>query len=298
MTPSERVDIARPGSVSLPAGRLRTVRFVLREDERIPVEQTLCVAERFRRGVMGLYRRRQLDRARPDGHVAASVLPMSPIFSGKDSRDNPLTGHRHAFFLPVDEDADGLIEHLTVFCTAGFDGPELDALTNLRWLSFSPDRRLRVDLTGMGDLSELSTVLAAESTVWVSATPFVASRHPKRRGSRRDRPELLEVGRLTDFVTEVLLEEVGRLRVQRPDLPPPKTVSPILDDDGMYCIPAGRIQARAFTRARQRHGANDKRRPFGTFRIVFPQPVRGPICLGRSCHFGLGLFVPEMWPPG
>jgi len=28
------------------------------------------------------------------------------------------------------------------------------------------------------------------------------------------------------------------------------------------------------------------------FRIVFPEEMYGPICLGHSSHFGLGLFVP------
>jgi CRISPR-associated protein Csb2 len=27
-------------------------------------------------------------------------------------------------------------------------------------------------------------------------------------------------------------------------------------------------------------------------RLVFKQPVRGPIALGHGAHFGLGLFVP------
>jgi CRISPR-associated protein Csb2 len=31
----------------------------------------------------------------------------------------------------------------------------------------------------------------------------------------------------------------------------------------------------------------------GAFRIFFPTAFGGPICLGHSAHFGLGLFVPE-----
>ena len=34
-------------------------------------------------------------------------------------------------------------------------------------------------------------------------------------------------------------------------------------------------------------------RPRGLFRLRFPKPVAGPIALGHSCHFGLGLFLPE-----
>jgi CRISPR-associated protein Csb2 len=29
-----------------------------------------------------------------------------------------------------------------------------------------------------------------------------------------------------------------------------------------------------------------------TVNLVFRQPITGPVLLGESCHFGLGLFVP------
>ncbi len=31
----------------------------------------------------------------------------------------------------------------------------------------------------------------------------------------------------------------------------------------------------------------------GRDRIDFEEPIRGPICLGHSSHFGMGLFVPQ-----
>ena len=33
-------------------------------------------------------------------------------------------------------------------------------------------------------------------------------------------------------------------------------------------------------------------RPSGAFCMVLPRAIAGPFCLGHSCHFGLGLFVP------
>lgn len=35
-------------------------------------------------------------------------------------------------------------------------------------------------------------------------------------------------------------------------------------------------------------------RPAGAFVIEFRKPIRGPICLGHSSHFGLGLFMPHI----
>jgi len=58
----------------------------------------------------------------------------------------------------------------------------------------------------------------------------------------------------------------------------------------------GRRQLRPiqFKRYRRKQGDDGGRRPSGTFRITFASPVQGPLCLGHSCHFGLGLFLPEV----
>ena len=39
----------------------------------------------------------------------------SERLSGKDASGKPLSGHRHAFYLPTDEDGDGRLDHLTVW---------------------------------------------------------------------------------------------------------------------------------------------------------------------------------------
>lgn len=39
---------------------------------------------------------------------------------------------------------------------------------------------------------------------------------------------------------------------------------------------------------------DDKRRLAGAFRLIFRNPVRGPIALGWSSHFGLGQFAPVL----
>jgi CRISPR-associated protein Csb2 len=44
-------------------------------------------------------------------------------------------------------------------------------------------------------------------------------------------------------------------------------------------------------------GDDGGRRPSGAFRIAFAAAVRGPICLGHSSHFGMGLFLPDVEPP-
>ena len=48
-----------------------------------------------------------------------------------------------------------------------------------------------------------------------------------------------------------------------------------------------------FKRFRSRKREDDGgRRRSETFRLIFPEPIQGPVCLGHSSHFGLGLFLP------
>lgn len=42
-------------------------------------------------------------------------------------------GHRHAFWVPEDEDQDGLIDHIWVFCENGMDGRTIAALAGVEW---------------------------------------------------------------------------------------------------------------------------------------------------------------------
>jgi hypothetical protein len=74
---------------------------------------------------------------------------------------------------------------------------------------------LRLLLVGLGSARELRVPLLEPSAVWVSATPFLASRYPKPRGRKRDPRELLQpAGRLA-FAGRVLGEELARLRERR-----------------------------------------------------------------------------------
>jgi CRISPR-associated protein Csb2 len=97
--------------------------------------------------------------------------------------------------------------------------------------------------------------------------------------TKRDRPE--DYASPRDFVRHILQQELQR----RPDLPP---VATIQDEEYL-----GRPQLRSlqFQRFRNKRGDDGGRRPAGAFRITFAAPLGGPLCLGHSCHFGLGLFV-------
>ncbi|MFS8523567.1 MAG: hypothetical protein FWJ83_01785, partial [Limnochordales bacterium] len=69
---------------------------------------------------------------------------VSAALSGHEGA-GPARGHRHAFFLPTDEDNDGAIDHLTVYAAGGFDDRELKALQSLSLLAWGRSGALRLE---------------------------------------------------------------------------------------------------------------------------------------------------------
>src|SRR5213596_2975831 len=100
-------------------------RYILHGAGLPLVEDTLPLAERARAQAMGLYSKvRQRQRYGRDIPADAEWY-RSATLAGKDADGRPLEGHRHAFYLPTDEDDDGRLDHLTIVAEAGFDADEV-----------------------------------------------------------------------------------------------------------------------------------------------------------------------------
>lgn len=271
--------------------KMQVARFALDSAVLPLVTETLPVAESARRMLMGRY-----GRLFPQ---ADGSKGRSPIFAGKTEVGEPRQGHGHAYYLPTDEDSDGRLDHLTIVAADGFGPGELKALDWLRELK-SREREesghpLRVLLLGLGRLDDYHPWPLRPSRAWVSATPFVAPRHLKKRGVKRDPQELWNCPQ--NFLVAVLREELTRLLERRLDLegitPESVRIEPLVDEHGVFRIGSRHLRPIQFKRFRQKRGDDGGHRPAGAFRITFPTAVAGPIALGHSCHFGLGLFVPE-----
>jgi CRISPR-associated protein Csb2 len=131
-------------------------------------------------------------RVRQERKYGRNIAPdaeafVSQVFSGKDAAGPPLVGHQHAYYLPSDEDGDGRIDHLTVYAEMGFDAHEVAALDRFRQLPWGEGEPLRLLLVGLGKVADLRAAPLAESLVWESAPPFVASRYPKVVGAETGR---------------------------------------------------------------------------------------------------------------
>ncbi len=275
VTPARKPAIARH-----PAGRVQVVRYVLDSAVLPLVTETLPVAEATRAALMSIYGRRYPESDGSKGR--------SRTFSGKDAQGNKLLGHTHAYYLPTDEDGDGRLDHLTLAAAGGFSDHELRAIDRLteimRREREESGHPLRTLLLGMGPLDEYASPPPLKpSKEWVSATPFLVTRHPKRRGKKRDPRELLE--NPIAFVEALLREELERKAERDPAWPSGHhiRIEARIDEGGHFKVgPQKRLRPIQFKRFRQKRGDDGGVRLAGAFRLVFPEPVAGPICLGHS----------------
>ena len=218
------------------------------------VTDTVPFAERVRSYLMGIHRRIM------NGDPSA----VSMIFSGKDTNGEAAWGHEHVFYLPLDEDGDGRIDHLEIRSGRAFEPSELAALDRLRSVHH-PKRPEGVDLV----LVSLSAERASSRhTRWQSVTPVVLARH-HRKGR----------GPFWAWAQEEIAREC-----RCHGLPTPVTVQWV---PGI--VRKGRnLRWSQFVRSRKNQ---QPRQGIGCI-LTFAEPMPGPFALGALCHFGLGQFVP------
>ncbi|TKB74307.1 MAG: type I-U CRISPR-associated protein Cas5/Cas6 [Nitrospira sp.] len=270
--------------------RIQVVRYAFDSTVLPLVTETLPVAEAARRTLMGIYGRLTEKNG---------IRGRSDVLSGKAEHGQPLTDHRHAYYLPTDEDGDGRLDHLTVYATSGFGSEErraLDRLSVIRTGWQGEERHpLRLLLLGMGASDEYASGPLRASTIWESSTPYIATRYAKTRG--QDRIDLSSPEARAAFLQEDLR---AQLLSVRPDLPEEEitavTIAPLCDENQVFTI-AGRWRPIQFKRFRRKAGDDGGRRLAGAFRLIFRNPVRGPIALGHSSHFGLGQFEAKQEAP-
>ena len=191
---------------------------------------------------------------------------------GKPLQDD----HAHAHFWATDEDADGRLDHLTVYAPRGFDADDVDALGRVRIVKrhYKNLPEVRLVLLGLGERADFAdTLVFGTARRWRSVTPFSLPRYASRGGGKRARPRDLP---------EAQLRRELRLR----GLPEPVSVTPL----GGYQT-GGRREVRwlEFQTRRLKGGEG-----YGLagFELEFAEKTPGPLALGFGCHFGLGLFEP------
>jgi CRISPR-associated protein Csb2 len=265
--------------------RPQVIRFALDSTVLPLATHTLPIAESARRILMGVL-----------GRITEvnGVRGRSDVFSGKDERGDPLAGHVHTFFLPTDEDGDGRLDHLTLFSCDGFGPDEMRAIDKLREIKpFGRDNTshpLRVLLLGHGVLSDYQPLPIKPSTVWQSATPYIATRHAKTRGASR--VDLSDWNARVAFLAADLRAQLAAVRTDIADEFLSNTRITAIPTSGPFQI-VNRWRPIEFVRSRSKAGNDGRTRTTGAFRIDFPSAIEGPIALGTNSHFGMGLFLPS-----
>lgn len=255
-------------------------RFILDGPVLPLVTDIVRVAEAFRAAAMSRFRsccaenpELAVSFLRADEHTYASE-----IFSGKDKFGARVAGHTHAHFLPTADLNDPRhVRLITVYASSGLGRWEVAALNRIRTVQFG-ELCCSVQLVGLGSVGDFNHDVFSTSKVWQSLTPFIAHRHARSRGSRRDIPA--DPNDPKGAFLALTIRELCELR----GLPPPVTVS----------VHASRGQRPYydFRRDRQRRGGDARSRTTGYLLLEFNEPITGPLCLGYNSHFGMGLFVP------
>jgi len=278
-----------PGSTMIPY-LLPSRALEVRPRSRRPVSRRRPTVARF--AVAGTVRPRLTEAIYVGETMRQALMSRSDaaaVFAGKDAEGVPLQGHQHAYVLPADDDDDGRIDHITVYCAEGFDGEAQRALAGVNRLWQSSGRPdLQLVLIGLGepqayggpDARAGQTPQLAGSRVWVSRTPFVLTRHPKLR--KNGSPKLRADGTWIDGPEDQL-----RRALRQQGYPEPTALE---------CLEQAVIRGKpvrwlSFARER-RSGAGSRCSALGYgFRVAFAEQVTGPLALGYGCHFGLGQLV-------
>lgn len=193
---------------------------------------------------------------------------------GKNADNVPLEGHRHTEFFAWCKD--GQPTRLVVWRGArAFDADEqaavlLAASRDVSCAAAGSDAEAwKVRLIPLDrDVPDPPGFDARAFVAWESVTPYVPPRHHLRGGKERG--------------GESMAEQIQR-ELQRRGLAEQVEVEPVGPPTWVSVhIPRREAHKRAFV--------GDRRGQ--TFHLRFPSPVTGPIRLGHSSSFGLGLFRP------
>jgi CRISPR-associated protein Csb2 len=240
-----------------------------------PEAHWVKLTERFRDAV--IHRRCIQFTGSPEARyrdLDAGQRDALSLIRGIDGAGGCVDGAATTFFALIPGEG-GQPTRLACWRASPFSDEEIDAFLAatqepLRWEFGSDDWRVR--LVPLPSSVPRPAGYWSSGKVWVSTTPFVlpAGRHRVRR---KGKPR---IGESPEASLQKLLVRYG--------LPEPQ-VEQSNRNPGWVTIhetpgERGRRVAQRGTRMRPGH----------CFRITFPHPIPGPLCVGHSCHFGLGLF--------
>lgn len=233
------------------------------------------LTSRFRGAVLReLLRLKTEDPKATWSHASRDVREAIAHMVGKHADGTPLSGHRHTEFFAWCED-DAPTRLLVWRGSAAFDAEEQEAIfraasRDVSWAAPGMDAdEWKVRLIPLDrSVPPPPGFDQRASLVWESVTPYVPPRHHLRGGKARER-ESLDVQIRRELHQRGMPEDIA----YEPTGPP-----------CWVCVhvPRGNASQRGFIGDRRGQRV----------RLTFPAPILGPLRLGHSSSFGLGLFRP------
>jgi CRISPR-associated protein Csb2 len=247
-----------------PLSSARLWRWRLTGDP-IPVEATVDVAH-------AIYA--ALNATAADVFGTSSLPPdlhPDPRRSGARGRQE----HTHAFVLPEDLNGDGYLDHCAVACPEALGGKGLSrrglillAACRRFWIAGLADVKLEPEF--LGAACPRGTDRPARQ--WRSQTPFLPPVH-------RTDPDvqILNTLRVLGLPTPAAIDRIA-------------PSARLAGSDGRIVLPRDFAPRAVASRRWRALALPDSSLAF--WRIVFKEPVTGPVLLGQLSHFGLGRFTP------
>ena len=279
---------ARPAKKSPPrhVGKRRkpvsVMQFALGSRVTPTLDHVALIANWFRGRVIRIYLQQHCGLKKgswPEANTAQREAVT--LLAGKSADGEPLKKHEHAGFGLYIDRATQKPTRLLAWRSTPFTHKEQEAIANAANQPFSLGYREKNQQTGKRDPwkahcvpLDSSVPLPAgfdgkPSREWASMTPYVPPRHAyDKKGKLRpgESPE------------EQLRKDLRRMGLPEADIRPLET-----GNDEKWVKTHGNCRA---------DGASNRSKRGFLFRLVFAEPTPGPIALGHSSHYGLGLFVP------
>ncbi len=263
---------------SKPAGKrhpVQTMQFALGGRVFPPEQSWIRITEKFRGAVLA--KLAQSLTGNPNsrfGDLSPSDRAKFSLMTGKTDDDTPLGGHQHTCFFIVPDEG-GQPTRLVCHRHTPFTTEEQNAMLaaserSLAWEYGSDDWQLRLVPLHAG--TPLPENILGTAQAWVSLTPYVPTRHILGRNGKP---------KAGCDITSQILADLNHRGL------PPATLNNEIDAAHHRWVKVHRPQ-------RARTGqTNDIKRGYH-LRLRFDQPIQGPLALGHSAHFGLGLFTPVL----
>lgn len=245
----------------------------------LPLPATLAITEKAKGMFLGAAARIFGSNALPE-----DLCGHDPLCAPLDSSHN----HLHVFCLSSNT-LQG-IDHLGFWKLKPFTPPERDAFPLMNDLYDHPSGGTWVlEPILQGKLADVIERMPAglkryfiPSKTWLSATPFLKSRHLRVRRSEKHHRDAYQEALAREIAGNVRFELLNR------SYPEPESIR--LRSDHLIEPVAAGIHCASFLRTRK--VSRGQVMDYGhSLAITFNEPVKGPVLLGKHSHFGMGLFA-------